>query len=484
MKSRRREADIMTVYRFGPFRLEKESLLLCLDGAPLGLGPKVVETLLALLEHPGEVLSKSELLDRIWPEGFVEEANLAQNIYVLRKVLRVHWQGDPIETVPRRGYRFIGEVTVEQAQPMHVAEPGRIRLPGARRVGALAVMAAMLAVGAGAGMLHVAARTHSDSAVSRGLSRGGARMYAMGKFYWNQRTAGSIAKSIRYFENVTKSDPADARGYAGLAGAYAIDADYEFGGLSKKAALSRAASYARTALQMDRNSADAHAVLGLVFVESGDMKRGFAEYRRALALNPTHAAAHQWYGAALLLSGKIPAAYRELQEATNLDPESVAASDWLSQAAFIARRYNDALAYGRQTLDLSPQRYGAYETIGLAYEALGNYRAAVAAYRMYGQTCTKCRYDADALLARVYALTHDEAHASYFMGQAEQGLAARQIDPDNFVAALIAMGRTNQALDMLRSRKHYGSAPLLAADPRMDPVRGDSRFRPYMQGPG
>src|SRR5579864_2193971 len=103
----------MTVYRFGPFRLEKEQLLLSLEDTPLALGPKVVETLLALVEHPGEVLGKAELLDRIWPDGFVEEANLAQNIYVIRKTLRAHWHGEAIETVPRRGYRFNGDVRVE-----------------------------------------------------------------------------------------------------------------------------------------------------------------------------------------------------------------------------------------------------------------------------------------------------------------------------------------------------------------------------------
>ena len=49
----------------------------------------------------------SALLDRIWPEGYVDEANLAQNVYVLRKVLRGRWDVEAIETIPRRGYRFV-----------------------------------------------------------------------------------------------------------------------------------------------------------------------------------------------------------------------------------------------------------------------------------------------------------------------------------------------------------------------------------------
>ena len=102
----------MSVYEFGPFQLDVERLLLSHAGEPVALGPKVVETLLALIEHPREVLAKNSLLDRIWPEGFVEEANLAQNIYVLRKTFRSHWGTDAIETVPRRGYRFTAPVAL------------------------------------------------------------------------------------------------------------------------------------------------------------------------------------------------------------------------------------------------------------------------------------------------------------------------------------------------------------------------------------
>ncbi|MGB6061026.1 MAG: winged helix-turn-helix domain-containing protein, partial [Candidatus Aquilonibacter sp.] len=62
----------MSTYEFGSFRLDVERLLLLHRNEPVPLGPKVVETLLALIEHPGEVLPKNELIERIWPEGYVE----------------------------------------------------------------------------------------------------------------------------------------------------------------------------------------------------------------------------------------------------------------------------------------------------------------------------------------------------------------------------------------------------------------------------
>ena len=128
----------MSLYLFGPFELDAERLLLLDRGEPIPIGPKVVETLLALVEHPGELFAKSALLARIWPEGYVDEANLAQNIYVLRKTLRSRWNVEAIETIPRRGYRFIAPVQrrddAPRPQPAHAPPPPPARLrPSYRR---------------------------------------------------------------------------------------------------------------------------------------------------------------------------------------------------------------------------------------------------------------------------------------------------------------------------------------------------------------
>ena len=103
--------DPNRLYEFGPFCLSPRERLLLHNGQRVELTPKAFETLLVLAQNSGHVLKKEELLQRIWPNSFVEESNLTQNIFILRKILGNDNDGNSyIETVPRHGYRFAGSV--------------------------------------------------------------------------------------------------------------------------------------------------------------------------------------------------------------------------------------------------------------------------------------------------------------------------------------------------------------------------------------
>ena len=95
------EQRVQTVYQFGPFRLETSEYRLLRDGEAVSLPHKAFEVLLALVESRGRVVLKEDLLKRVWPETFVEEANLAVAVSQLRKVLGDVQNGDHhyIETV-------------------------------------------------------------------------------------------------------------------------------------------------------------------------------------------------------------------------------------------------------------------------------------------------------------------------------------------------------------------------------------------------
>ena len=112
------------LYEFGKFRCEPAEHLLLREGKPVSLTPKCFDLLVALVESGGRLVTKEELLRRVWPDSFVEEANLTVNISGLRKILGETPEGDSyIETVPKKGYRFIAPVRPVSAEPPQVPAP-------------------------------------------------------------------------------------------------------------------------------------------------------------------------------------------------------------------------------------------------------------------------------------------------------------------------------------------------------------------------
>ena len=81
------------LYEFGPFQVDPAKQVLLRENQPVAITPKVFETLLILVRHSRDVVTKDDLIKGVWPDSFVEESNLSQNIFVLRKTL-----GDTPET--------------------------------------------------------------------------------------------------------------------------------------------------------------------------------------------------------------------------------------------------------------------------------------------------------------------------------------------------------------------------------------------------
>ncbi len=105
-------AETKVFYEFGKFRCDPREHLLSCEGKAVSLSPKSFEILVALIRSNGRLLMKDELIQQVWPDSFVEEANLTVNISALRKVLGETPGGQQyIETVPKRGYRFVAPVT-------------------------------------------------------------------------------------------------------------------------------------------------------------------------------------------------------------------------------------------------------------------------------------------------------------------------------------------------------------------------------------
>jgi DNA-binding winged helix-turn-helix (wHTH) protein/TolB-like protein len=119
---------IKPVYVFGAFRYDAQQRLLFRDGKLIPLVPKAADTLQVLIDNSGRIVEKSELMRLVWPDTTVEEIGLARNISIVRKALGDDDASDRhIETIPRRGYRFVADVEVISADGSGSAEtPHRI----------------------------------------------------------------------------------------------------------------------------------------------------------------------------------------------------------------------------------------------------------------------------------------------------------------------------------------------------------------------
>ena len=150
------------IYEFGRFRLDREAHLLLCGDEIIALEPKAVDVLLLLVEKRGELVARQELMTAVWPGTFVEDNNISSNISILRKHLGMTVEGgDYIQTVPKRGYRFVAAVTQVESQPQLVASPevppvesgtpppeaGRrsLRLPGLALLAPAGLLAVVLA---------------------------------------------------------------------------------------------------------------------------------------------------------------------------------------------------------------------------------------------------------------------------------------------------------------------------------------------------
>jgi TolB-like protein/DNA-binding winged helix-turn-helix (wHTH) protein/Tfp pilus assembly protein PilF len=126
---------IKAFYTFGPFTLDSQECVLSTQGERVPLTPKALDTLLVLVERNGHVLEKDEILKRVWPDTFVEEGTLAQNISTLRKALGEGTNGQIyIETIPRRGYRFVAPVKMatEGRSEAVIPSDASLRVSGSR----------------------------------------------------------------------------------------------------------------------------------------------------------------------------------------------------------------------------------------------------------------------------------------------------------------------------------------------------------------
>ncbi|HEX5705575.1 MAG TPA: winged helix-turn-helix domain-containing protein [Pyrinomonadaceae bacterium] len=236
------------LYHFGPFCLDEGERVLLRDGRLVPLAPKALSTLIVLVRNMGHVVEKNILMNEVWPDEDVEEGNLAQHIFMLRKALGENPKY--IETVPRRGYRFL-------------ATTNRI---------------------------HRTSKRNTENAEAY-------EAYFKARTCWNIHTAEGLRQALGYFQQATNEDPNYSFAYAGLVDCY----------------LRLATNYFPPPNVLSKSSATTHPrEVGATFPETNtsveircqwDRENAKREWQRADELKLDYPAVHQWRAAYLFSLG-------------------------------------------------------------------------------------------------------------------------------------------------------------------------------------
>jgi DNA-binding winged helix-turn-helix (wHTH) protein/tetratricopeptide (TPR) repeat protein len=455
---------------FPPFTFDREERVLRRDGTTVPLPPKVAEALDALLAVPGALVAKDALRDRLWPDGFVEDGNLTQTIYLIRRALDPEGDGRGfVETITRRGYRFVAPVHV---LPELGAQP---RSPASRAVFTLRTAAAAIAIIVLSGGISIG---RSSPAARAELSGDAARAYAVGRYNWNRRTESAVRTAIADFRRVTALAPNDARGYAGLADTYVTVGDWEYARIARRTDAFRIAEgYAREALRRDPRSGEAMTTLGRIALNRDhDVDGAERMLHAALALRPDHAPAYESLGVARLYRGDADGGRRALRRATELDPLSPIDLLWYGKALYFAQQYGDARAAFRQVLELDAQMREARVMLSQTELELGLFddaRRSLAALRLPPE---KQRYK-----AILTAFTEMRSgHTPRTLPDLRPG-GDPHVDTVTASALCLALGRRADALAWLelnvRDPGERAARKMLSLDPRLAGLHDEARFR-------
>jgi len=309
--------------------------------------------------------------------------------------------------------------------------------------------------------------------------------YLRGRYFWNQRTDGSLWKSLELFQHAIDIDPNSALPYAGLADAYLVLDSWTLEAAPPIELSPKARAAVDKALQLDPTLAEARTVLAGVKHGDWDWNGAGVEYRRAIELNPNYAHAHHWYSQYLCELGRFDEGVAEADRAHALDPLNLMLGIDVGMRLYWARRYREAIAPIRKTLELDPNFRVARRFLGQVYEQNGMYEAAIAELRQAAKLSENNPIDLGAL-GHVYAVSGHRREALQILEELRQHSAKRYVSGYEFALIYAGLGKLEKAFQWLDKafQEHSTWMLHLRVDPRLDPLRSDPRFQDLLRRVG
>jgi TolB-like protein/DNA-binding winged helix-turn-helix (wHTH) protein/Tfp pilus assembly protein PilF len=333
--------------------------------------------------------------------------------------------------------------------------------------------------------IHVALTDEEEKrlAAPRRISPEAHEAYLKGRYYWNKRTGESMLKAEQYFEQAIDNDPSYAAAYSGLAD---CNSGLTWHGFKSPAeALPKAYAAARKAIEINPESAEAHASLGLAMTHRWDWTGAEAEFRRALQLDPQYANAHHWYGDYLSIRSRHAEAVVEAQQALELDPLNLMISTWVGLRYYMARDYLRAIEQNRRSVELDPNFAAAHLLLGEDYRGAGLHSEAVIEL----QKAASLSGDSPLYTAQVavaLAVAGRKSEALRIAHDLEITSKKSYVSPYGLAQIYAAADKNEDTLKWLQAAydDHAAWMGYLAVDPIFDRYRSDERFKDLLRRVG
>jgi DNA-binding winged helix-turn-helix (wHTH) protein/tetratricopeptide (TPR) repeat protein len=483
--------------RFNDWTLRIDSGELMRDGVTVRLQAQPLLVLQALLEHPGEVIPREDLVARLWPSGIVDfDTALNSAVRRLRHALDdIADAPRYIETIPRRGYRFIGKVGAPASVPAsapEIAHDGRglagllsSREPLFRSaVLTAALLLAIMGFGFGRdshaprdpAFEDVVAGTMPPQEVAQAVSR-----YREARYFYERHAPGDLERARSRFADSIVLTPDSAEAYAGLASTYfmlTMDGEIE-----RDTGLDRVRAAAERAIALDPNLAEAHYRLANYAHFSNDQRRADEERHKAMALAPAGAIALSMRSFDALRDGRVEEAVVLARKAVAAEPLALNYRYNLAVALFFADHVDEAKTANLEALEMSPRF--ASEIAAMAMILEHDFDTALTLIRGWpdGPSREEC-------LALAYFGLHRFAESDDSLASLIRSAATS--DPLRIVEVYAYRGDEAAAFHWLdvgaalnraaRANEHFGVAPwMLRLSPFAAPLRGTPQWNAWLE---
>jgi DNA-binding winged helix-turn-helix (wHTH) protein/tetratricopeptide (TPR) repeat protein len=469
-------ATTAATHRFGAFLYDARTGELSRDGRTIRLSPRLAAVLVALLDHPGELVEHETLRQRIWPQDtFVDfEHGLAAAVHELRGALgdSAH-QPTYIETLFRRGYRWL--TPVERVGPATERPVVAFWATATKRPArVVASVAAVVALALAATLLQVSSGKAKDAALAEAR-----RLTARAQSVLWGLTADDSRATIADLRRAIALDPGYAPAYATLARA-STNAALK-GYLPPRDAYPLANEAAHAAVGLQRGLAAAHVALGeVLFFFEWDPDAAEAELRRARQQAPDDPDVLRAHARFLRKTCRFDEAIAVRRSLLAHDPQLPGASVALAGVYLEAHRFDEAIAVLRPVVASTPAVSSAVPALAAAHAARGDCGDALALADR-GRPLLEVEPEdqvVTALLGWVFARCgrREDARATVAAYQAAGSRA--WVDPITLASLFAALGDTEEAIRLVERgvEERSPTALSLEFDFMLDPVRRDPRF--------